>query len=261
MDISAYSQIVPTVLLFVDRRSFSGWEIIRQEINFHDLTFIVGGQADYYVNGEKFTVENGDMIYIPPGCIREAHSNKESPMHSYAFNFNLSPFNDQQLPFQTVTKGLSTVEVLGYVKEFIQVWMTKHRGYEIQARGLFLLILHRLLSISLLQNGALQSDYRIAKVRAYITEHYSDDLDLDTLATILRLHPVYISKLFKKDTGYSFKQFLNLIRVNNAEMMLIAGGFTVSEVAERCGYEDISYFSNVFKSIKGYPPSSVRKKL
>lgn len=261
MDISAYSQIVPEVLLFVDRRSFPGWEIIRQEINFHDLTFIVGGQADYYVNGKKFTVEKGDMIYIPPGCVREAHSNKENPMHSYAFNFKLSPSNDQHLPFQTVTKNLLTVEVLGYAKEFIQVWMTKQPGYEIQARGLFLLILHRLLSVSLLRNGSMQSDDRIAKVRAYITEHYSDDLDLETIAAIVGLHPVYISKLFKQDTGYSFKQFLNLIRVNNAEMMLIAGGFTISEVAERCGFEDISYFSNVFKSIKGYPPSSVRKKL
>ncbi|UUZ86293.1 AraC family ligand binding domain-containing protein [Paenibacillus sp. P26] len=99
MDIAAYTQIVPDVLLFVDRRSFPGWEIIRQKINFHDLTFIVGGQADYYVNGEKFTAEKGDMIYIPPGCIREAHSNMENPMHSYAFNFMLSPSNEQHCRF------------------------------------------------------------------------------------------------------------------------------------------------------------------
>ncbi|UUZ86830.1 AraC family transcriptional regulator [Paenibacillus sp. P26] len=138
--------------------------------------------------------------------------------------------------------------------------MTKQSGYEIQARGLFLLILHRLLAVSLLRTGTLRPDDRIAKVRAYITENYSDDLDLDTIAAIAGLHPVYISKLFKQDTGYSFKQFLNRIRIHNAEMMLMAGGFTVSEVAERCGFEDISYFSNVFKSIKGYPPSTVLKK-
>jgi AraC-like DNA-binding protein len=260
VDISDYSQIVPDVFLCVDRRSFPGWEIIRQEIDFHDLTFIVGGQAEYYVNEERLPVEAGDMIYIPPGCIREAHSNLKNPMHSYAFNFMLSPSNDRRLPFRTVTKNLLTVEVLGYVKEFIQVWMTKQHGYEIQTRGLFLLILHRLLSVYLLRNGSMPSDERIATVRAYITEHYSDDLNLETIASLAGLHPVYMSKRFKRDTGYSFKQFLNLIRINNAEMMLMAGGMTVSEVAERCGFEDISYFSNVFKAIKGYPPSYVLKK-
>ncbi|MFC0214581.1 AraC family transcriptional regulator [Paenibacillus chartarius] len=261
MDISAYADIVPDIFLFVDRRSFPDWEIIRQEINFHDLTFIVGGKADYYVNGKKYTAEKGDLIYVPPGSIREANTYKENPMHSYAFNFWLSPSNDLHLPFQTVTRSFVPVEVIGYVKEFAQVWMTKQRGYEIQARGLFLLILHRLLSVALLRGGSVQTDDRIAKVRAYIAEHYMDNLNLDTVASLVGLHPVYISKLFKQDTNYSFKQFLNLIRVNNAEMMLKAGGFTVSEVAERCGYDDISYFSNVFKSVKGYSPSTVLKKV
>jgi len=50
-----------------------------------------------------------------------------------------------------------------------------------------------------------------------------------------------------------------MIRVNNAEMLLSTGEFSVTEVAERCGFRDVSYFSNVFKSMKGYPPSNVYK--
>jgi AraC family transcriptional regulator of arabinose operon len=261
MDISAYANINPHVVLFVDRRCFPDWEIIRQKIDFHDLTFIVEGQSDYYINGEKFSVEAGDMIYIPQGSVREASTNKMNPMHSYAFNFKLETTNELHLPFQTVTKHDLTGEMLQYIKEFTQVWMTKQPGYEIQARGLFLLILHRLLAVSLRRNESVLTDKRIAKVRAYITEHYSDELDLDRVASIADLHPVYFSKLFKQVTGYSFKKFLNLIRINNAEMMLSTGGFTVYEVAERCGYKEISYFSNVFKSIKGYPPSLAKKYL
>lgn len=199
------------------------------------------------------------MLYIPHGSVREAHTNKDNPMHSYAFNFTLNPSFPHNLPFQTVNKQYLTGEVLQYVKEYTQVWMTKQPGYELQARGLFLLILHRLLAISLQLEDTGMRDFRIARVQAYISDHYSEDLDLDAVAAVADLHPVYFSKLFKQVTGHSFKKFLNLIRTNNAEMLLITGGFTVSEVAERCGFKDISYFSNVFKSIKGYPPSLARR--
>ena len=80
--------------------------------------------------------------------------------------------------------------------------------------------------------------------------------EIGRLAEDVGLHPVYLGRLFKQQTGVSYKTFLNTVRVNNAEAMLTAGGFTVGEVAERCGFRDISYFSNVFKAHKGYPPSA-----
>ncbi|MCZ8516843.1 AraC family transcriptional regulator [Paenibacillus filicis] len=117
------------------------------------------------------------------------------------------------------------------------------------------LILRRLLAITLHQSSTSHSDIRVDKVKEFIIDHYSDELDLATVAKVVNLHPVYLGKLFKTSTSFSVKHFINLIRVNNAEMMLSGGGFSVSEAAERCGYKDISYFSNVFRSIKGYPPS------
>jgi AraC family transcriptional regulator, arabinose operon regulatory protein len=90
-------------------------------------------------------------------------------------------------------------------------------------------------------------------------ERYHENLELSGMATSIHLNPVYFGKLFKKNTGYSFKEYLNLIRINNAEMLLATGEFNVTEVAERCGFNDVSYFSNVFKSIKGFPPSNVSK--
>lgn len=87
MDIGKYENLVPNVFLFVDRRSFPDWEITRSKIDFHDLTFIVEGKSNYFINGEKFTVEAGDMLYAPSGSIREAQTFKEAPMRSFAFNF------------------------------------------------------------------------------------------------------------------------------------------------------------------------------
>ncbi|OKP79551.1 AraC family transcriptional regulator [Paenibacillus helianthi] len=259
MDTSKYENLVPKVFLFVDRRCFPDWEIGRSLIDFHDLTFILEGQADYYINGEKFTVKAGDMLYAPPGSIREARTCKESPMHSYAFNFFWEgPDNPIRLPFETVTRNWRTKEILEDIREFSHVWMGKQPLYRMKSRAIFQLIVYRLLSIAHHHQTPIL-DPRVHKVMAYIMDHYAEDVTIADLAQGVGLNPVYLGKLFKQNTGLTCKEFMNKVRVNNAEMILSAGGFNVSEVAEHCGYHDVAYFSNVFKNIKGYPPSSALK--
>ncbi|RUS45870.1 AraC family transcriptional regulator [Cohnella sp. AR92] len=257
MELEQLQNYVPWINYFVDRRCFPDWEIIKQKIQFHDLTFVVEGKSTYYVNDVQYDVEAGDVIYIPLGNVREAYTDKENPMHSYAFNFNWEPGSPTPLPLQTVTKNVITNEIYGYIKQFTQVWMGKQPGYILQSRALFMLILHRLLVNSYLQNSH-QSDQRINRILEYVSEHYPEELHLSDMAKLVNLHPVYLGKLFKKNTGYSFKEYVNLIRINHAEMLLSTGGFSVTQIADRCGFHDISYFSNVFKAIKGYPPSARR---
>lgn len=261
MDLKRLQNLVPDVVFFVDRRCFPQWEIIRQTINFQDLTFVVEGKSNYFINGIKYTVEAGDVIYIPVGSVREAYTFTDCPMHSYAFNFKwLAPGRSEALPLQTVTKNLITSEILGYIKQFTQVWMRKHPGYIMHARALFMLIVHHVLITNTYRSaGHHPVDPRVNKVLEYIIDHYPEDLHLTGMADIVNLNPVYFGKLFKQVTGYSFKEYVNQIRINQAEMLLSTGGFTVTQVADRCGFHDISYFSNVFKSIKGYPPSAVSK--
>ncbi|MEK3683751.1 helix-turn-helix domain-containing protein [Paenibacillus sp. FSL R10-2736] len=259
MDIHKYEHLVPDVFLFVDRRSFADWEIISSTIDFHDLSFIVEGKADYFINGEKFTVEAGDMLYVPSGSVREAHTFAEAPMHSFAFNFFWTGAdNHVHLPFEAVTKHRMTKEILDDIREFSHNWMGGQPFYRMKARAIFQLIVYRLLNIAHHQETPLL-DPRIHKVMAYIMDHYAEEVTITALAEWIGLNPVYLGKLFKQNTGSTCKEFLNRVRVNNAEMILSAGGFNVSEVAEHCGYHDVAYFSNVFKSMKGYPPSAALK--
>ncbi|CAM3912049.1 AraC family transcriptional regulator [Cohnella lubricantis] len=259
-DFDQLQDLFPDIVFFVDRRCFPNWEIIEQTIDFHDLTFVVGGKTNYFVDGVQYTIEAGDVIYIPVGSVRQAHTFKQSPAHSYAFNFKWLPNSrTDPLPLQTVTKNVITSELIGYLKQYSHIWMSKQPGYVMQARALFMLIIHRLITITSRNSALIKADHRVNQVISFVAEHYPEELDLSRMAQIVNLHPVYLGKLFKQYMGYSFKEYLNMIRVNHAEMLLSTGGFSVSQVAERCGFRDISYFSNVFKSVKGYPPSTVFK--
>lgn len=259
LELEYHSHLVPNIFLFVERRCYPDWKIQKARISFHDLTFVVEGKANYYIDGVKYTVEAGDLVYIPGGSIREAHTFKETPMHSYPFNFYWAePHNHIQLPFGVVTKKVITKEIVGYIREFNQVWMNKQPFYMLQARALFELILHRLLSSNRRQS-TMPIDLRIRKLTLFISDHYSEEITINDLAQRFNLHPVYLGKLFKENTGSTFKEYLHRIRINNAEMLLSGSGLTVREAAERCGFDDISYFSKVFKELKGYPPSAAKK--
>ncbi|WP_270170884.1 AraC family transcriptional regulator [Paenibacillus sp. SYP-B4298] len=258
MDTDKYNYLVPNVFLFTERNCFPDWVITKNQNSFHDLTFVIAGKANYFVNEVKYTVEAGDLIYIPSGSTREAHTFKDNPMKSYPFNFYWNePHNSIHLPFGMVTKNLITKEILDHIREFKHVWMNQQPFYMIQARALLQSIIYRLLTNYYRQSAA-PVDPRIKKVMNYIADHYADSITIGKLAARVGLHPVYLGKLFKQHTGSSCKEYINRIRINNAEMMLSSGDFTVTETAERCGFQDISYFSNLFKAMKGYPPSAAR---
>ncbi|AEI41891.1 AraC family transcriptional regulator [Paenibacillus mucilaginosus] len=242
----------------MDRRCYPHWEIVKQRIGFHDLTFVVEGKSVYSINGTPHPVEAGDIIYIPPGNEREAHTSARCPMHSYAFNFNWWPQGSADaLPLPFVTKGAITSELLGGIKQFSQVWMSKQAGYIMQSRALFMLLLHRLVTMT--REDHRRVDKRVNQMLRYVNEHYAEELDLSQMSQMVGLHPVYLGKLFKTHTGCSFREYVNRIRINHAEMMLSTGGFTVTQVAERCGFQDLSYFSSLFKTVKGVPPSALFK--
>ena len=156
-----------------------------------------------------------------------------------------------------VTKKLITKEILAYIREFNHVWMNKQPFYMIHARALFELILHRLLHAMYRQTSMLM-DPRIKKLTAFIEEHYAEDLTLNDFADQLNLHPVYLGKLFKLNTGSTYKEYLQRVRVNNAEIMLATGNCTVTEAAECCGFMTFPISAKCSRNRKAILPLPLR---
>jgi YesN/AraC family two-component response regulator len=123
-----------------------------------------------------------------------------------------------------------------------------------------MLILHKLLCLTHYNKFTCSQDPRIQKIKEYIHENYTAQVPVDDLAGLTGLNPVYLGSLFKKHNDCSIKEYINRVRVNVSEDLLSAGGYTVSEAAQRCGFNDIFYFSKVFKKYKGYPPSDVLRR-
>lgn len=97
-------------------------------------------------------------------------------------------------------------------------------------------------------------------IRQYITRHYQEPLTLSSVAAHFHFNPSYLSTLFSAHNNESFTEYLNKVRIEEAVKLLAVGNEQISEISEKVGYSDHSYFCKVFKKIKGVSPSQYKRK-
>lgn len=98
----------------------------------------------------------------------------------------------------------------------------------------------------------------ITQIKRYVELHFSENLTLDVLSEKFYIHPVYLSRLFKKKANIKFIDYLTSLRMNKAKELLDQSHLKVYQIAEMIGYENPRYFARVFKDNFGYPPSEYR---
>lgn len=92
-----------------------------------------------------------------------------------------------------------------------------------------------------------------------VHDYYKDGISLAAAAEHLHTNPSYLSMLFRQETGVTFTDYLNQTRINRSCELLHTTGFSLAEIATLSGFEDQSYFSKVFKKLKGITPKDYRK--
>lgn len=98
----------------------------------------------------------------------------------------------------------------------------------------------------------------ISSVIEYIENNLQEQITLEKISQTFSISKYYLSHLFKVETGLGVIQFCNERRIYKAKKLL-NGEKQISEIAEICGYGDISYFSRMFKKSVGISPNDYRK--
>ncbi len=254
-----YKEINPQIEYFINRHSTPNWIIEDATTHFIDLSYFTSGKAFYMVNGGQVEVNQGDLICIPQGSRRSATTDADNPIESFAINFQLYDIrgNFVELPFPLVSHIGISEELLSLYNELTLVWLKKSPGFEIKARALLLMILHYYFKRFHYKVNVQSIDSRIQKSIRYILGNLHNPIEVEELARMAGVTTAYFGTLFKKNTGSSAKEYINKMKISNAENILLSGEFSVKDAAYKCGFEDIFYFSKLFKRIKGYPPSKI----
>lgn len=98
----------------------------------------------------------------------------------------------------------------------------------------------------------------VALCQNYIFNHLYEELSLDRLAEVAGLNRSYLSLLFKKETGFTISDFIQLERIEEAKRLIEVPEISLSDIASRLHFNDQSYFTKVFKKYTGITPKQFR---
>jgi len=196
--------------------------------------------------GKRYVREDNELFYdrLPhPEWIRK------QPVFS----------SDLHLPDYIKLPDREIIEIL--FKQLLFVYFGKKPTYKLKCKSILLDIITEIMkqeSILNNDNNKLQ-DSLFAKIASYIERNYYKRNIADELEKITGLTRAYISSIIKKNTSMPAIRFINNYRVEKAREMLAQSDLKITEIADMVGFDDIHYFSKMYKIIEGVPPQNTRK--
>jgi AraC-like DNA-binding protein len=250
-------RLVPDIDYVIFRKCTPAWRMYQHKINSCDITYIIEGKAQYIINGNSYSLQAGDLLCLPEGCVRSGVTYPNSLMRCFSVDFSMSDYSGEAvaLPFPIVSHISCQNDIISMFHNLVNTWIEKQPGYVIKTQGLFLLILYRFFELIVFNSDSEEGDYRVKKAIRYIAKHYSERLSVKDIAGMVGLNAVYFGALFKQSTGLSINRYVIQTRIKNAENLLISGEYHVEEVAAHCGFSDVAHFYKLFKELMGFPPS------
>lgn len=238
---------------FVIRTCLEDWVLVDTHttdiIPYNGFLLILEGELTYYLDDVTYQLKPGDLLFFKPGSKRQARANCASKI--VAIDFTSENFS---VDFPVKSKIPLNGELLDLIRQYQYKWLTKGEGWELETRGLFLMIFNHL------QNPTItEQNIYVEKIKHYIIDNYYEHLSVEILANYVGLNPIYCGSLFKENQGITILEFIRDCRIRQASAMLQNTGQNITDIALSCGFGDIYIFSKVFKSYFGVNPSKYRK--
>ncbi len=96
----------------------------------------------------------------------------------------------------------------------------------------------------------------VNEIKAYVEKHYMEDITLNDLSIKYYMTSSYLSKIFKKVSGVTFRKYLYTFRIQQAKRMLLNKGTnSMEKLCSMVGFKDVSYFYRVFQRTEGMTPT------
>ncbi|CAM3817855.1 AraC family transcriptional regulator [Marinicrinis lubricantis] len=233
----------------------------------YELYYLFNGERDYFIRDRTYRVERGSFVFIEK---EELHKTVDTgvPNHErVVFNFAASLLSG--FPLQ----GRSGVVVLPpqvqYKGETLVRELIAEAKGDAAGRDLMLELLLRQLLLLVLRSQAEQPDPEVqpslvhrtmSEVAAYVGAHYPEPLLLKDVAKRFFVSPYYLSRKFKQCTGFGFSEYVQLVRIREAQRLLRETDFKMIEIAERTGIGPVANFHKLFRKMNGDTPLQYRKR-
>jgi len=141
------------------------------------------------------------------------------------------------------------------------IWSVINRCSDVDQLQELILNTSQLVIMRIYQKQTPKDKTIVEKAKRILDEDTSSKLSLESVAQKIYISPCYLSTVFSRETGMTFKEYLINSRISRAKRLLHDPAIKVYNVAKAVGYADARYFSDLFKKRVGITPAEYRKNL
>ncbi len=246
--------------------------------NAYELYYLYSGERYYFIKDKTYHVKRGNFVLIKPYDI---HCTSNFGKNGYdrclimfrsSFVRDLADLMGEHNIFECFDKDINLIKLNFQEQSFVEnLLLSMTNEYNAKSPGYEDFLRTALYQLLLLASRHAEGDESkesvtentthktVSEVAAYINNHFDDDITLESISERFFISQSYFSRTFKKVTGVSFVEYVNGVRIKEAQKLLAGTDMNISELSEAIGYKSMTHFGRSFKAIVGMSPSEYRR--
>lgn len=246
----------------IERSATIGWHIENLFYEeYYAVVYVLDGETEYLVDNHKYIVKKDDIVVFPPKAMRSGKTNPENPWSFITILFRMET-NEAAANYFNKSIMIIKNKNDSIRKKFLDgsgAWIGKNPLYQIKCNYLTTEILYQMI-LSEMPYHKVPHIKKLEKARKMIQDNFRNDISVEELAASIGLSTSYFRRLFHEAYGTAPMQYIMDLRIENARDLLLSGEVNVTEAANLSGFDDIYYFSALFKRKTGSTPSQILRK-
>lgn len=242
------------------------------------IYYFISGTAKLECGKSNFKVQANDLVIVNPNELHYLESTSDNLIF-YTIRFEptflfsnhvdllqtkyLTPITLNRIEFNNLIQD--DTELTELVKKVLNEYFNKETGYELAIKGyiycLVVILLRNHVQHILSQSESAERKatlIRFHPVFEMIEHKYNEKITLFELASTVGLSVHHFCRSFKQLTGKTTTDYINNIRLDKAIYYLKQTDYNITEIALMCGFENVNYFSRIFKRYHSTSPSQYR---
>lgn len=236
--------------------------------NICELVYIREGKGNCIINNVAYSLSKGDLLVINEGILHQESSDPNFPLKTFVLGVNnLSLINEEpnhitsrnMPPF--IKAGPHSNKIAYYMSNIFEECTKKSEGFDTLYQGILSALIVFIRRIIPNNNHVMEqdSDSLAFQVKDYIDQNYMNDIKLKDLASEFYVSSSHLAHTIKKELGFSPIKYIMDRRIGEAQKYLLSTDLSVTKISRLVGYENVNYFTNLFKKTVCFSPSKFRE--
>jgi AraC-like DNA-binding protein len=250
-----------------------------KKTHFHDnyeVYYLLRGEKLFFIHDKLYKAEKGDMVIVKPNEVHRTSGVQsaytERILINFKYEFVEKLLRSEGIEILQLENGANKLrfsmkeqlEIEKLLNQLLKEIEGKEYGYVSSVRVIFFLLLIKIYRVSLKGNIEEEEpigpiEQKVMEIVNYININYGSDIYLSRVAKLFYISESYLSRIFKKVTAFHMSEYIQIVRIKEAQKLLKETDFKIIEISEKVGFTQIAHFNKTFKKITDTTPLKYRK--